>query len=369
MGCFCRVPLSRLDEPVPEAEPESRPPRSELAEAVSAWFTARWLPAEPWQPDPAWLDIPVPELPMPQAGLGVLLALVQARATCRKVLGVDIARPDTSMRLARVVATLDLRLPDLRRFLAADRRPWDELAMLLHHADTIRKAAASVANQARQDERLAEPAPAPSPAWRKQAARVKLLAPLVAIGTAAEIDFAQPDAVRQLAELVLRLRQVTLPPLADIAVVLRLVARLDAIGRIRDILGFDPAPLPFQQVCDAVQSQVEDALDRVPDARLAEGTLVGMPPAALNLSTLLNPATVQATARLPVAALARLDWQVPDFEAFDLLRVGAPVLALTRAFVSVGIDPIAQRPCTRCDAGGAMRAVTFPSARHPPSQG
>ena len=183
MGCFCKQAVDALNRLPPrmveqQQETAQEPtPDAELIIAASQWLSARWLPAEPWQPDPAWLDIELPPPPLPPDALAVLCAIVEAGEQCQTVLGIDPADPADFRGLTRIVATLNRRTEALRE-LAADDQPWSAIAALNGHADAVVAAAATKVfeKQAGQEEDV------PLTPWRPFLTQLKALAPLVAIG-------------------------------------------------------------------------------------------------------------------------------------------------------------------------------------------
>jgi len=359
MGCFCR---NRL--PAPTGADGQRPgddgpaPEHPVLAAVGGWLAARWLPAPAWHPEPDWLEHDWPDPPMPPAASAVLLGLVTAQAACRAVLRADPAEPVEAARLARIVDTLNRRTAQLQA-LDEDRRPWEALAGLNDQVDTVRRAvAARVFDEVQHEGAPHEGAPhegVPLAPWRTMVAQVKALAPMVAVGQVQKLDFTDPRAVDALAATVRQLRRVTLPELQDAPLLLRLIARTDAVARLRASLGADPRPHPFARVRAAVERRAQEAAALLPAAvRIEGGSLAGMPLRQPNPGLLVNAETVRAARTLTPDVLDRLRWQVPDYQDLPLLTVGATVAALARAMASLGENPVQQQPCDAgCDAGAA----------------
>lgn len=176
-----------------------------------------------------------------------------------------------------------------------------------------------------------------------------------------KLDLGDPGWVDRLAITIRGLRLVVLPKLADVALVLNLVARNDAIGRLQASLG----ALPFPQLRLAVGLKLREVLALLPPGvHLNAGTLVGMPALLPNPSLIINAPTVGAATKLTASMTARLNWQVPDFAALSLLTVGSPVASLVAGLaglqgsLSLGASPVRLNPCaTGCDAMAAMRAL------------
>lgn len=348
MGCFCR------DTPQAEVEPYEASlavePRVPLVAALGTWFTQRWLPAAvPWEPDPAWLDLPLPEPPLPPASVSVLLALALARKTAMDVLQLDPLLREDVARLARIVATLNRRTEALRP-LAEDWRPWSALAQVDDQAQTVEDALDAGLFER---ERPVPPVDPALPAWRGLLARLLALAPLVALTRTLRVELRDPDWARRLGVVTRQLRLVSLPALADAATVLRVVARNDAMERLQARSG----PLPFREARQAVAARVRAVQSRLPPGvRMQQGVLVGMPALVPNPALIVNAPTVAAVAGL---VLPRLDWQVPAFGTLPLLTSGGPVATLVKGMAALGASPVRDTPCgPSCDAAAAVRAVT-----------
>lgn len=346
MGCFCRRAVLALQDQAEHGAPPAAAgtpvtPSTALVAAASDWLAARWLPAPAWQPDLAWLDAAVPDPPMRPEALSVLTALVQAQQACAAALGADPAKAGDGPKLARIVRTLNQRGPALQA-LAADPRPWASLAALAAQADTVREAAAQGAFHPVQE--------APITPWRPLLARLKALAPLLAVAQLLGVDPARGDLPEALAGLVRKLRAISVPALADPGLVMRLIAQGDAVARLRRSLGADPRGAPFARVRDAVLRKVDDAAALLPQTLKADGgRLTGAPARQPNPGSLINGDVIKLAQALPAAALARMQWQVPAFDQFPLLTTLAPVASLAAA---LGGAVVRQAPCgPDCDAG------------------
>lgn len=347
MGCFCRNKLPLPVAPGEQDQDDGPAPEHPVLDAVDGWLAARWLPAPAWRPEPDWQEHEWPDPPMTPAASAVLLGLVTAQDACRAVLRVNPAEPVEVGRLARIVRTLNRRTRQLQA-LDEDCRPWEALARLNGQVDAVRRAAAARVFEAPPQEEPLAP-------WRTLVARVKALAPLVAVVQAQKLDLTDPRAVDVLAATVRRLRQVALPELDDPPLLLRLIARNDAVARLRASLGADPRPHPFARVRAAVERRAEEAAALLPaSVRIEAGALTGMPERQPNPGLLVNAATILAARALTPAVLDRMRWQVPDYQDLPLLTVGATVAALVQAMASLGENPVRQQPCgTGCDAAAA----------------
>ncbi len=362
MGCFCKqAVLAMQPAPRPAAaagpqtgagiedeldtqgeqddDPRITTARQRVATAAS-WLAARWLPAPPWQPDPAWQDIELPDPPMPPEGLAVILGLIQAQQDCQRDLGLDPTEPTQIAKLARIIATLNRRTPELaEQAEVAEVTPWEVLSNQCEQADRVSQAARSGVFSPNPAEE-----PTPITPWRPLLAKMKALAPLIAIGQVPGLDFGSASMPEQLAERLRKLRAIALPPLDNPAVAYRTIARFDAIARLQRSLGADPRSVPF--------SRVKAAVDRRSAAAAASLPLGDPPPQPPNPGLLVTPDTIAAATAIPPATLDRLRWQPPRFDQFTVLTTLVPVAKLVNVLRGCGIEAVRQSPCdSGCDAG------------------
>ena len=354
MGCFCMEAVQSLQDDEEPAEPEKEqpPPEDETVAAVGNWLAARWLPALEWTPDPEWLEAKVPDPPMPPEALGVLIGLVQA-CQAGQMMQLDLTEPEQAPKLARIVGTLNRRMQDVA-WVEQDTRPWDKVAALNDQADSVR---AAVVQGVFPEQPEAEPEPPIAP-WRPLIVKVKALTPLLAVGQMLGLDLADVEAPEQLAKLVRNLRRVRLPPLENPVLVLRVIARLNAIARIKASFGADPRRVPFERVVSALERKMEAVRQMLPEqVQLEDGQLVGMPPKQPNPSQLINADILEAAQKIKPRTLEQLDWRPPPSDQLDLLTTGAPVMTLARLMATLGTPPVRTGPCGRqCDAAAVARA-------------
>ncbi len=357
MGCFCRETVAALREdevePEPDAAEQAETTPDPLIPAVSDWLAARWLPSPAWVPDEEWLDAEIAEPPMAPQAMATVLGLFQAQQACEEDLGTDPADADQVRKLARIVGTLNRRMTDLA-WVEQDARPWTRIALLNGQADTVRDAATQGVFEPKEEEPQAPVGP-----WRPLLAKLKAVAPLVAIAQWQEVDLADPEAVEHLARTVRKLRRVALPPLENPVLLMRVIARTSAIARLKNSLGADPRTVPFERVVRAVERKVEAAKRLLPEAlRVTDGRLDGMPTVQPNPGQLLNRETVEQAQKITPETMDKLHWQVPPMHELDLLISGSPVAALAKLIKQLGPDPVRQTPCgPQCDAGAVARAL------------
>jgi hypothetical protein len=361
MGCFCKDIVSALqadaEADVASSTDDATTDPTQTADAadkivpaVGHWLAARWLPAPPFEPDPDWQETAedLPEPPMSPAALAVISQLIQAQQACKTGMGLDPAQPDQAAKLARVLRTFNRRLPQLPPLDPAKTQEWQALAALNDQADQVRTA---VAQGLFNDE---DPPPDPPlTPWRPLLSKLKALAPLIAVGQTADIDFSQPEAVSALADKIRKLRAVALPPLDNPMQVMQLIARTSAVARLQKSLGADPRQHPFERVRAAVQRKAAAAAALIPETVTVEnGQLSGMPPRQPNPSQLINQDTITAAQRLRPETLDQMKWTTPAADQMDLLSTGAPVATLVTLLQALGINPVRGSPCgSSCDAG------------------
>ena len=351
MGCFCAQAveaMARDDQPNTAVEDNAQDlDQDPVMPAIHEWLSSRLLPARAWEPDPDWMDVDLPDPPMPPEALGVLVNLVQTYRTTQDELQLDLTDPEAASKLTRIVATLNRRTPILEAL--ADDRPWEQVAL---YNDQIEAVHDAVVNNVIGNAQEVADTPPVSP-WRPLIRKLRALAPLVAVAGLTEIDPADTDA---LAQLVRKLRAVALPPLEDPVLVLRTISRLSAVARLRSSFGADPRTVPFERVKRALERKAAAVQAMLPEnIRMEDGNLVGMPLHEANPSQLVNADIIEQAQKI---VPDQMRWQPPPRDELDLLTVAAPVLALTRAMTAIGPSPIRTSPCGHtCDAGAVGRAI------------
>ncbi len=352
MGCTWVVSArqrSPTAKPVETVLDEPEPARSEagdLVHTVASWLDARCLPAPPWKPDPAWLEADIPDPPIGPGPLSRLAALVQTAEDVRTEMALDLKDAQQQARLARVIETLNNRLPALRaQERLEEDAAWQAVAARNDAADKVRAAIL---------QRLFEPPPEPPPPlapWLPLIRRIKLLSPLLALAQTTGLDLDQPDTPERLADIVRSLRAITMPALEDPGTVLRLLARSSAIARLKQSFGADPRDHPLARVRDAVQRKEDTVAHDLPPAVAGGAPLPDLP---ANPSLIVTPAVVALARRADPDVLAQVRWSVPPTAQLPLLTTAAPVAALTRALARLGPTPVRSSPCDVCDARAVM---------------
>lgn len=364
MGCFCQEtvralrPDHALEQPKDQSKDQPAPTDpDDVIPAVSDWLAARWLPAPAWEPDPEWIETELPDPPMEPAALSVIIGMIQAQQACETHMAVDATDPDQVSKLARIVGTLNRRMDDLA-WIEEDATPWQSLAARNDQIDTVRAAVEQGVFAPPPDEK--EPPFAP---WRPLFAKLKALAPLVAVAQLLKLDFSETAAPDRLAEKVRALRQVKLPKLENPMRVMRVIARAQAITRLRDSLGADPLEHPWARLEAAVERKAAAVAERLPEnLRVQQGKPIGLAPRQPNPSQIINADMLRLAEKISPEALTRLQWRVPSYDQIDLLTTAAPVATLARLMHVMGQNPIRATPCGRdCDAGAVARELAAPT--------
>src|SRR5208283_4771592 len=134
MGCICHKSLGSLSLPSLDISASLALPGANVALGLSAYLNAAGLPAAPWQPDPAWLSLPLPQLQLSMQAVATISAMASLRAQVLAQFGIDLLIPGQAMAMARIVATMNARLS-----LMANINPlaWLELARLNAAIDQV----------------------------------------------------------------------------------------------------------------------------------------------------------------------------------------------------------------------------------------
>lgn len=373
MSCFCHreadalgEQLQRLQQSTAEAanRPQARRPDTaaqasadQQAEAVSnvaSWLSARALPAPPWQPDPKWLAA---KLPTPRLGPGEM-ATLSLLGTLRKqteALGIDLLQPEQSVRLNRMIATMNARVRTLAQSVPPpDAAPWQQLAARSEAADAVQQAAKAglLDLTPEQEEAYAQPAGRPMQQWLPVLRQVRALAPLVAAASQLGVPLdAAEQAPERIGEAVRRLRGLTPPAPEEPLYLGRLSSMLSALGRLRQSLGVDPVEDGYAATEQMVAAKTAAA------AKLLRGRPAPSKPIPYCPTTIAPPAVLQAAASDGMRKLADIGWKVPPADALPVLRNSLPATAIAGQLAALGQDPVRKAPCGQdCDAAKIMRA-------------
>jgi hypothetical protein len=390
MGCFCHATVAVLASHLPalNAAPVTDAPTdqpggaaphagAETAMALAHWLAARGLPAEPWRPDPAWLERPPPMPRLPASAIATISALAQLRAQVLAQFDLDLLVEAQVRGLARIVATMNARLgPELEARLggpaAIDPLGWTRLATLNSAIDQVRAALQQgvLTPQPEQTRAMTMPGGVPIGQWGALLRPLRLLAPLIAASL--QLDASVNDTAR-IAAALKALAHISLPPLAVPELMASLSAALAATAALQASLGLAPLQAGLPEVRARVHAKLATLLTALSNrlghdltpARQSQGTAPETTPQARMLAQLPKLPVVPsslATAdvvHLAVQAepLAALNWQVPA--SLPVVQIGLSTCTLAAQMqAALGVQAVLPAPCRAgCDAARLMGAL------------
>ena len=350
MVCFCKDAMGRLQVALPalHAELDASVALAADMQLLAGWLARFGLPAAPWAPDEAWLDLELPTLTLSASAMATLSAFAQLRAGAL-ALGIDLLVPGQATAFARLAATLDARLSAMLSLSASfDAGAWTQLSAVLTATAQVQAALALGIF----------PSPPPGPAlgpWRPFLIRLRALLPAIAMSAQLGLSLSANLAVELGAMLRVMLR-VPMPPLPSLSMMCSLTGALAAVAQIRLALGVDPLALGLPAVRLMVAERVALTAQAVQSALgLSLGDLLGRLPRLEYSATLMAPpAVVQAAMALN---LPPISWAVPALADLPILRLGLPVVAFNAQLgAALNIAP-ARVPCAACDAGAVLSAA------------
>jgi hypothetical protein len=366
MVCFCKHSTTRLALVLPKLDVAASLAASASAVAqmqlLANWLAAAGLPAAPWQPDPAWLELSLPKLSLNVSAMATLSAFAQLRAGAL-VLGIDILVPGQANALTRLAATLNARLMALAAVGAGEiggaallnPGAWAQLSAALNASAQVQAAL--------QLGLFPTPPPSGPPLsiWRGFLSQLRALLPMIAVagqlGLSASVNLAE-----ELGPMLRTMLGIRMPALtASMSLMASLTTALTAVASLKLGLGVDPLQLGLPAVRLLVSARVTATADAVRQqcgmslARLLAMLLAELPRPPYCPTLMAPPAVVHAAAALN---LPPITWQIPAISALPVLRVGLPVVALTAQLQSaMGIAP-ALTPCGGgCDAAALLGAA------------
>jgi hypothetical protein len=363
MGCFCRSfpPAGLL--PQLNLSASLALPGANIPMSLSAWLNLRGLPVLPWQPNPNWLGLPLPNLQLNLRAAATISALAQLRAQVLAQFGLDLLIPGQALMFARIVATMNVRLSALLN-LNFNPLAWLRLAGLNAAIDQINLALQMGLLPPSPGLMLSLTLPGgiPLPQWVGFLAWLRGLLPL--ISAAANLN-ASLSATAEFSAALRVLARLSLPALAAPQLMASLTAALNAVASLQTSLGINPLMLGFP----AVQLRVSLKLSALLAALSAQfglnlsgdsGSLLAALLALLpNLpfvpTSFATGAAVQAA--LQAGAYAALNWNVPL--TLPAIGIGLPTCAFTASLsAALGVQAVLSAPCLLgCDARHVMQAL------------
>ena len=374
MGCFCHASVAPLGSLIASLEASgmislsanvtgSAMVGANIAAALEAWLAEHALPAAPWAPDPAWLNVPLPQIRL--SGIATLSALAQLQAQVQAQLGINLLQPAGAQAFARVMATLQARLsaiaalPGMGSFSAA---PMLRLSAVMNAVVAVR-AALQAGVFAMPSAQLA--AYALPPIWAPFLAELRNLAAMLAVCAQLNVHVNDTAALSAAVRALVQLRLPTFPP-AQALMMAQLTAMFSAMASLKLALGLPSLPA-LPQLTAMVQARLNATLTAVaqamgmslrgltPEAALAAllGLLPRIPPVPTGYAT---PVVVNAA--FSAQALAALNWNVPPMLLST--QVALPACAFAEQLsAALNVNAVLPSPCASgCDAARLMRDLT-----------
>ena len=367
MVCFCKQTMEQLQLALPRMDVAASATLSADAQmqaqvqmqALANWLGRFGLPAAPWEPDEAWLDLELPTISLSASAMATLSAFAQLRAGAL-ALGIDLLVPGQANAFARLAATLDARLSAM---LAVSASGTVSLLAGLNPSALAQLSATLTATaqvQAALDLGIfpTPPAGPPLSVWRPFLVRLRALLPMIAVAGQLGLSLSANLAVELGAMLRVMLR-IPMPVMtASLSAMASLTAALAAVAQIKLSLGIDdPLALGLPKLQLMVAERVAVTASAVQQSLgLTLAELLALLPRVEYCPTLMAPpAVVQAAVALK---LPPLTWQVPAVADLPVLSVGLPVVAFAAQLkAALGLSA-ALSPCGGgCDAAALLGAV------------
>lgn len=367
MGCFCHASAMALALQLPRLDAPAGPelPGADLALGLSAWLSARGLPAAPWRPDPAWRTVKLPAPRLSGAAVATISALAHLRAQALAQFGLDLLVPAQAAGFTRVVASMNARLgAQLGASASLDPLGLVRLATLNAATDQIQLAlkAGVLAPSPSLQVALTLPGGVTMPAWEGLLGPLRQLAPLIAATLDLGVGITE---TAQFAAALKGLAKIRLPALAAPSLAAGLTAALTASASLRASLGADPLAIGLPAVRLQVEAKLTAVLARLSAQFGLDLSSDGVPALATLLALLPDLPPVPSALATPdvlrlamqAQALAALDWQVPA--SLPAVQIGLTTCALTAQMqAALGIGAVLPAPCGgACDAAALLRAA------------
>ncbi len=355
MSCFCRNSIGALELALPSLNISASlaVPGAKIALSLSSWMGARGLPALPWAPDLAWLELELPRLSLSASAMATLSAFAQLQMDVMAQFGIDLTVAAQATAFARLVATANARLSAMLGMgLGISLGPWQALASLNFAIGQL-EAALSMGLFVNLSMYGAWPD------FRGFLLSLRALLPLIAVMLQMKLSATADLALSIKAMLAIKM---PLMASANLALMAELTASLSAVASLSASLGLPVLKLGFAGVEAMLAGRLALLLPQVSAAlnlNLTLPNLLALLPALPYCPTLaITPAVVSAAMSLDATAVAALNWQVPSLSAIPLLSIGLPVCALTASLsAALNMNAALNAPCPICDAGAVLSAA------------
>lgn len=357
MSCFCRNSLGALELALPSLNISAslNVPSAKIALSLSSWMGARGLPALPWAPDLAWLELELPRLSLSATAMATISAFAQLQMDVMAQFGIDLTIHAQATAFARLVATANARLSAMVGMgLGVNLGPWQALASLNFAIGQL-EAALSMGLFANLSMYGAWPD------FRAFLLALRALLPLIAATLQMKLNL---SATASLSASIRAMLAIKMPVMAsaNLALMAQLTASLSAVASLSASLGLPVLKLGFAGVEAMLSARLALLLPQLSAAlnlNLELPNLLALLPALPYCPTLaITPAVVSAAMSLDATAVAAMNWQVPAISALPLLSLGLPVCALTASLsAALNINAALNAPCPICDAAAVLSAA------------
>lgn len=364
MGCFCHAAIAPLSLALPKLNVSASLglQNANIPLSLSAWLNLRGLPALPWQPEPAWLNLPLPQLRLSAKAVATISALASLRAQVLAQLGLDLLNPVQARAFARIIATLNARLSAMAS-LKFNPSAWLALARLNGAIDQVQLALRMNLFLPAPNLMLALSLPGgiPLARWQGLLAFLRLMAPMIAACTQLNVQLSE---TAQLSATLRVLARLQLPALAAPQLMASLSAALSAVAQLQLSLNVSPLQVGFPALRLMVQAKLAALLPALserlqvnipPGGSLLQALLSLLPDLPLVPTSFATSAVLQAS--LQAQAMAALSWQVSATP--PAIGIGLPVCSFAASLQSaLSLNAVLPAPCASgCDAARIMQAL------------
>lgn len=372
MGCFCHATMAPLRLMLPQLHMAENValgiPGADVPMSLSVWLSARGLPVLPWAPNPAWLNLKLPQMQMSMQAVATISAMATMRAQVLAQFGIDLLNPRQAAAFARIVATMSARLSLLAN-IQFNPLAWLQLSALLNAVVQVELAlkAGLLLPPANLHLALTMPGGVPLPNWKAFLAALMALLPMISATAQLSASLTETAQLSAALRVMARLQLPVLPP-GQLQLMASLTAALTAVAQIQMHLGLPMSPLELGPKAIAIRIQarlaallaalrVQMNIAIPPGGSLLAALLALLPPLPpVPLPTLFATKEVVMLA-MRMQAIAAVNWQVPA--VIPALQIGLPTCALVAQLnESLNLKAVLPAPCgSGCDAAKIMSAL------------
>jgi hypothetical protein len=341
MACFCKTTVSTLALTLPsislsESLTFSLTGAAQIG-AMARLLMSLGLPALPWNPDPAWLQLQLPTISLSASATATLTLFAQLQATLG-LLGIDLSLGASAF--ANLAASVSARLSMLLSLgLPFNAGPFVQMSAALQACAQI-TAALSL--------NLFAPININMSIWANFILQLKLLLPILSL--VAQLNLTG-NISAQLSAMLKLMLGIPMPkiPIAQLNLMASLTATLSALAQIKLSLGLDPLSISLPALKLMVTEKIQATI------ALVESVLGMSFSAALQLmaslqfcpTLLATPLNVRLAANLNFPPL---NWNFPAIGSLPILSIGLPIAAFVAQLKAALNLNMNLSPCmTGCD--------------------